>query len=205
MESAGRSGSRRTTKRRAILDGTERLMLTEGYGAVTYRSVATVAGVAPGLVQYYFPSIDLLFVAVLREATDRLIDQLTEAAHSDRPLHAIWAYASDPAGSALLLQFMALANAIPEVGSVIGEGGERVRHALVGELSAKWARYGLDGAAPNVSRTVAGHRHRPHRRTRVDRGLPRSCRTRKLLSRSAAFCPVGVDLQRRLRSCYAVV
>jgi AcrR family transcriptional regulator len=138
MASAGRSGSRRTTKRQAILDGTVRLMLAEGYGAVTYRSVATAAGVAPGLVQYYFPSLDLLFVAVLRDATDRLIDQLTDAARSRRPLHAIWSYAADSAGSALLLQFMALANAIPEVGSVIGEGGERVRQALVGELSAQW-------------------------------------------------------------------
>jgi AcrR family transcriptional regulator len=144
MASVGRSGSRRTTKRQAIFDATERLMLTEGYGTVTYRSVATAAGVAPGLVQYYFPSLDVLFIAVLREATDRLVDQLTDAARSQRPLRAIWAYASDPSGSALLLQFMALANGIPEVGSVIGEGGERVRQALVHELSARWPAYGLD-------------------------------------------------------------
>jgi AcrR family transcriptional regulator len=154
MASADRTGSRRTGKRQAILDGTERIMLAEGYGAITYRSVATAAGVAPGLVQYYFPSLELLFIAVLREATDRLVDQLTAAAHSERPLHAIWAYASDPAGSALLLQFMALANAIPEVGAVIGEGGERVRHALVGELSAKWARYGLDGSGLSPAAAV---------------------------------------------------
>jgi AcrR family transcriptional regulator len=89
MASVGRSGSRRTTKRQAIFDATERLMLTEGYGTVTYRSVATAAGVAPGLVQYYFPSLDVLFIAVLREATDRLVDQLTDAARSQRPLRAI--------------------------------------------------------------------------------------------------------------------
>jgi AcrR family transcriptional regulator len=144
MTSVGRSGSRRSTKRQAILDATGRLMLTEGYGTVTFRSVATGAGVTPGLAQYYFPSLEVLFIAVLGEATDRLVDQLTDAARSERPLRAIWAYASDPSGTALLLQFMALANAIPDIGSVIGEGGERIRQALVHELSARWPGYGLD-------------------------------------------------------------
>jgi AcrR family transcriptional regulator len=146
MASAARSGSRRSTKRQAILDATEQLMLETGYGAVTFRSVATAAGVAPGLVQYYFPSLEALFTAVLCEATDRIVDQLTDTARSEQPLRAIWAYANDPTGTALLLQFMALASAIPEIGAVIGEGGERVRQALVRELSARWPDYGLDNS-----------------------------------------------------------
>lgn len=144
MASAGRSGSRRTNKRQAILDGTQRLMLTDGYGAVTFRSVATAAGVAPGLVQYYFPSLDDLFIAVLRENTDRLITDLTDATDTEQPLRAVWVYASDPTGTALLAQFMALANHLPQVGSVIGEGGERVRRALLKALTKKWPEYGLD-------------------------------------------------------------
>jgi len=143
MASAG-SGSRRTTKRQAILDGTAHIMLTDGYGAVTYRSVATAAGVAPGLVQYYFPSLDELFIAVLRENTDRLITNLTGATDSDQPLRAVWAYANNPTGTALLMQFMALANHLPEIGSVIGEGGERVRKTLLKGLSKKWPDYGLE-------------------------------------------------------------
>ena len=55
----------------------------------------------------------------------------------------MWAYASNPTGSALLLQFMALANQLPGLGTVIGEGGERVRQTLVQALSKKWADYGL--------------------------------------------------------------
>lgn len=144
MASTGGSGSRRTTKRQAILAATEQVILDQGYGAVTFRSVATVAGVAPGLVQYYFPSLDDLFVTVLREATDRLIVDLAHAADTGQPLRAVWAYASDPAGTALLMQFMALANNLPQVGAVIGEGGERVRQALLHILTDKWAQYGLD-------------------------------------------------------------
>ena len=52
MASKGGSGSRNADKRQAIIEGTQRLMLTAGYGAVTYRSAATEAEVTPGLVQY---------------------------------------------------------------------------------------------------------------------------------------------------------
>ena len=143
MTSAGGSGSRRTDKRQAILDGTERLMLSDGYGAITYRSVATAAGVTAGLVQYYFPSLEELFIAVLRESTDRLVERLTGAAGAAQPLRAVWAYVNNPGGTALLMQFMALSNQVPEVAKVIGEGGERVRSLLLQTLSAKWADYGL--------------------------------------------------------------
>ena len=70
-------------------------MLEQGYGSVTYRSIAAKAGVAAGLVQYYFPSLDDLFVAVLRSGTDRVIEGLEDAARSERPLRALWNYAND--------------------------------------------------------------------------------------------------------------
>jgi AcrR family transcriptional regulator len=141
---ASGSGSRQTAKRHGILTATEALILAEGYGAVTFRSVADAAGVAAGLVQYYFPSLDDLFVAVLRSATDRLITDLHTATESDQPLRGAWAYASNPAGTALLMEFMALANHREAVRAVIGEGGERVRRALLTSIEPRWAAYGLD-------------------------------------------------------------
>ena len=119
-------------------------MLEQGYGSVTYRSIAAKAGVAAGLVQYYFPSLDDLFVAVLRSGTDRVIEGLEDAARSEHPLRALWEYANDGSGTALLMEFMALANHRPVVGGVIGEGGERVRRAVVEAVSERWPAYGLD-------------------------------------------------------------
>ena len=119
-------------------------MLAEGYSAITYRSVAASAGVAAGLVQYYFPSLDDLFVAVLRQSTDRVIEGLEAATRSDAPLRAIWSYANNPTGTALLMEFMALANHRSAVGAVIGEGGERVRQALLDAITPLWPAYGLD-------------------------------------------------------------
>ena len=138
------AGARRTEKLQAILAATEQLMLEQGYGSVTYRSVAAKAGVAAGLVQYYFPSLDDLFVGVLRSGTDRVIEGLEDAARSEHPLRALWEYANNRSGTALLMEFMALANHRPGVGEVIGEGGERVRCAVVEAVSGRWPDYGLD-------------------------------------------------------------
>jgi hypothetical protein len=104
------AGTRRTEKLRAILAATEELMLEQGYGSVTYRSVAA------------------------------------NAARSEHPLRALWEYANNRSGTALLMEFMALANHRPGVGDVIGEGGERVRCAVVGAVSGRWPDYGLDEA-----------------------------------------------------------
>jgi AcrR family transcriptional regulator len=138
------AGARRTEKLQAILAATEQLMLEQGYGSVTYRSVAARAEVAAGLVQYYFPTLDELFVAVLRGGTDRVIEGLEAASRSEHPLRALWEYANNRTGTALLMEFMALANHRPVVGGVIGEGGERVRRAVVDAVSGRWPAYGLD-------------------------------------------------------------
>jgi len=138
------AGARRTEKLQAILAATEQLMLEQGYGSVTYRSVAAKAEVAAGLVQYYFPTLDELFVAVLRGGTDRVIEGLEAASQSEHPLRALWEYANNRSGTALLMEFMALANHRPVVRGVIGEGGERVRRAVVEAVSGRWPAYGLD-------------------------------------------------------------
>jgi AcrR family transcriptional regulator len=127
--------------------GAQQIMVELGYAAVTYRSVAARAEVTPGLVQYYFPALDDLFIALLRADTDRISDRLVRAAHEGRPLRAVWDYASDKAGTALMLEFMALANHRKAIGPVMGEGGERVRQAQLAAITAASQRYELPPAA----------------------------------------------------------
>ncbi|MEU1984570.1 TetR/AcrR family transcriptional regulator [Nocardia sp. NPDC019395] len=124
---------------------TRRLMLAQGYAAITYRGVATEAGVTPGLVQYHFPLLDQLFEAVLATGTDRLVERLGRAAESEQPLRAVWAYASDPAGTALLLEFMALARHRKSIAPALGAGGERLRKALLAALEPTLRRYRFGG------------------------------------------------------------
>jgi AcrR family transcriptional regulator len=139
-------GSRSSRTRTDIVRSAADLMLRQGYAAVTFRAVAAAAGVTPGLVQYYYPLLDDLFVAILESGTDDLVLRLERAAAADRPLRAIWAYANDKSGAALLLEFMALANHRKAIGPVIGRGGERLRQALVAALDPALRRYRLAGA-----------------------------------------------------------
>ena len=136
-----RAGSVTSKTRHTILRSAEQIMIEQGYAAVTYRSVAARAEVTPGLVQYYFPVLDDLFIALLRADTDRIIDRLTQATRDGRPLRAVWHYASNKAGTTLMLEFMALANHRKSIGPVMGEGGERVRQAQLAALTAAGDRY----------------------------------------------------------------
>lgn len=54
-------------------------MMDKGYAGVTYRAVAARAGVTPGLVQYYFPKLDDVFVAAIRRRSEQNL-ALEEAA-----------------------------------------------------------------------------------------------------------------------------
>ena len=93
-------------------------MLEEGYAAATSRRVAAKAGVRPALVHYYFPSMDDLFLAVLREGAETNLVRQREALADDEPLHALWKL-NNAHGARLLMEFMALANHRKEIRSEI--------------------------------------------------------------------------------------
>ena len=147
MTSPHRLSAKGSRTRAAVIAATEALMLEEGYAAVTFRNVAARAGVNPGNVQYYFPTIDDLFLGLLRDRTQGIVDRLEAAAETDQPLRAVWEYASDERGSALLMEFLALANHRKAIRDEIGAGGERVRQAQLAAVAAKWPEYALDDAA----------------------------------------------------------
>jgi AcrR family transcriptional regulator len=84
-------------------------MLEEGYAAASSRRVAAQAGIKPALVHYYFPSMDDLFLAVLREGAETNLVRQREALVDEEPLHALWKL-NNAHGARLLMEFMALAN-----------------------------------------------------------------------------------------------
>lgn len=93
-----------------ILDTAEKLMLDEGYAAVSSRRVAKEAGLKPPLVHYYFPTTDDLFLAVLRRAAGREQEKLHTAIESPDALKSLWATYNNQKQTALANEFMALAN-----------------------------------------------------------------------------------------------
>lgn len=58
-------------RRKHILDAAIELAKTKGYKSISRDDVANSANIVPGLVSYYFQSIDLLRILVLKTAVKR--------------------------------------------------------------------------------------------------------------------------------------
>jgi len=118
-------------------------MLEDGYAAVTYRSLADQAGVTAGLVQYYFPTLDDMFLALLQRRTDQSHARLLAELHArpDEPLRIVWEFSTDETSAALLTEFMALANHRKVIRAAILETTVRTRQAQLEALKARWHRY----------------------------------------------------------------
>ncbi|WP_407661472.1 TetR/AcrR family transcriptional regulator [Frankia nepalensis] len=125
-----------------LLDRAEQLMLREGYAAVTYRALAARAGVTPGLVQYYFPTFDDLFLAVVRRRSEQSLEWLTGLLQAGQPLRALWTYVNDRTGSSLTAELMALANHHKTIRAEMAESGERIRAIVLDALSESSSNYG---------------------------------------------------------------
>lgn len=98
------------TTRRLILDATEKLMVEEGYAAVSSRRIAQDLGLNAATVHYYYPATDDIFVALHRRLTERQMEGLEDVLAADQPLEAFWKFQSGQSQTALGVEFLALAN-----------------------------------------------------------------------------------------------
>jgi AcrR family transcriptional regulator len=132
------------TTRMAILDAAEKLMVEQGYAAVTSRRVAAGAGVNSALVYYYFETMDGLFVALFRRGADRSLERLEEVLSSPQPLWRFWDLIHDRSISARTMEFIALANHRPVIQREIAEYSRKFRARELELLSAVLRGYDLD-------------------------------------------------------------
>jgi AcrR family transcriptional regulator len=127
-----------------LLDATEEIILREGYAAVSSRNVAARAGIQAPLLHYYFPTIDDLFVAVLRRRAEPNVERMKAAMEDAEPFRAWWQLASDPRGAALLLEFVAAANHRPALKEEVGKVAHEFRRVQMETVATILPEYGLD-------------------------------------------------------------
>ncbi len=146
MTSPRRDGAAASKTWDLLLDCVERLMVKSGHASVTYRAVATAAGMTAGSVQYYFPSHDDFFLAVIRRRAGQNVERLTEAlnASEGKPLRVLWAYSQEESNSALTTEILALGNHRPSIRSEIAEVTERVRRIQLEVLHATSGEEGIE-------------------------------------------------------------
>ncbi|RAV01892.1 TetR/AcrR family transcriptional regulator [Mycolicibacter senuensis] len=130
--------------RRRLIEATARIMRNEGYAAATSRRVAAEAGVKQALVYYYFPTMDDLFVEVLRAGADVALDRMRAALTDDDPLQTLWAINSDARVTSLNTEFMALANHRKAIRTELKAYAERVRDIETAAVTVALRANGVD-------------------------------------------------------------
>ena len=139
-----RAGSKGARTRTAILDAAEQIMSEGGYAAVTSRSVASRVGVNAGLIHYYFPTIDDLFVALIDRGADVNTQRLARALASSKPLEALWKLNSDRRGVSVLDELMAATHHRPALREQVTAQAERLRGVELAALAELLPQYGID-------------------------------------------------------------
>jgi AcrR family transcriptional regulator len=117
------------TTRTLILDTTERIMVDEGYAAVTSRRVAQELGINGATVHYYYPTTDDLFIALHKRMTERQLAEFGQVLAAEDPLEALWKFQSGWAQSALGVEFLALANHRKSIRDVLAGTTDDARDA----------------------------------------------------------------------------
>ena len=143
MTTPRRIGAETSKTRSTLLDAAEKLMLEEGYAAVTSRHVAAKADLKPQLVHYYFRTMDDLFLALFRRRAEQGLERQAEALASAQPLWALWDLSRDPRGTSLTMEFIALANHRKAIRSEIASAAERFRAEQFNGIEAVLGRYGV--------------------------------------------------------------
>jgi AcrR family transcriptional regulator len=136
MAAARRLGSKDSKTRTRLIDSAERLLIREGYAAVTSRRVAAEAGVKPQLIHYYFRTMDDLFLEVFRRRADQGIERFARAMEVHRSLRTVWRYGTDLGGAAFNIEFVALANHRKAIRDEIARYARRFRKMQLDAIAA---------------------------------------------------------------------
>jgi AcrR family transcriptional regulator len=134
---------RDSTTRNALLRATAQIMLEEGYAAATSRRVAAKAGVRPALVHYYFPTMDDLFLDVLRAGAEVNLQRQRQSLSDSEPLHELW-HSNSARASQLWMEFMALANHRKAIRSEIAAYAARFRDMEEAVVTMVMRAHGVD-------------------------------------------------------------
>lgn len=130
--------------RQRLIEATAKIMRDEGYAAATSRRVAASAGVKQALVYYYFPTMDDLFVEVLRTGAEASLHNMRASLTDADPIRALWLINSDLRLTGLNTEFMALANHRKAIGAELKVYAERVRDIETAAVAVALRGRGVD-------------------------------------------------------------
>jgi AcrR family transcriptional regulator len=146
-----RMGSLDSEMSAAMLDGAEKILREEGYGALTSRRIADEINVKQRLVYYYFHTMDDLIVETFRRLRLRETARLEQTVQSKHPLREIWEVCIHTEDSRLIAEFMALAHRIDALRAEVIAFIEDSRRIQFQALSKALKKTGAKSAIPPIA------------------------------------------------------
>jgi AcrR family transcriptional regulator len=148
LEPARKKRVRRSpeTTRALILEAAERIMVEEGYAAVSTRRVAQELSINGATVHYYYPTTDDLFLALHARMMGLQVEALGNVLSADNPLEALWEFQTKWDRSALGIEFMALSNHRKSLRPVLAALANRARAEQANALASALTASPLDPA-----------------------------------------------------------
>jgi AcrR family transcriptional regulator len=131
-------------KRELILDATEQIIREDGYAAVSSRSVAARVGMNGPLIHYYFPTMDDLFIAMLRRGAARSYERLAAALASPQPLRGLWEIDVNPERTAVGIELAVAANHRKALRAELAEVSTQLRRMHVEALTQLLRTYEIN-------------------------------------------------------------
>lgn len=145
-----RLGTESSATRALLVDATERLILDEGYAAVTARRVAERAGVKFQIIYYYFNSLDDLLLEVFQRGAEQNLERMQAALESEHPLRALWAHCTATPDNRFVIEFMAMALHHETIRTAIAAHAEQLRELQVEAISRHLKALGIEARLPPV-------------------------------------------------------
>lgn len=138
-----RIGKTDSETRAQLLDAAERVLIEEGYAAVTSRRIAAKADLKPQLVHYYFRTMDDLFIELFQRNADASLANAEKVLAGNPSLKDLWELNGDPRGAKFLIEFAALANHRKPIRAEIAKYAKRNRAMQLEALTKALADAGV--------------------------------------------------------------
>jgi AcrR family transcriptional regulator len=84
-----------TTTKDKLVDATLEALRTKGFAGASARTIAALAGVNPGLIFYYFGTLDELLLAAMRQSSEARLERYSAAAEQVSSLAELVALLGD--------------------------------------------------------------------------------------------------------------
>ncbi len=154
MATDRRRGVPTSEMRFKLVEALKDLLRDEGAASISTRSIAEKLGLKRQIVNYYFHSVDDLFVLLVASGAEDALKLIDDAIAAGDPLRAVWELNANPLSALLAAEINALALRHPALRQTVQMSAMAVREAQIRAVLAHREQHGIQSAVSAEVTTV---------------------------------------------------